>query len=217
MVVQRKDDGTELPLKENKYSKWPLFSQIYTSQNPVGEDGDEEEESDEELLEEEFESELAPPAPLLQFNRPSSPATTQESGSSTCERSELDKALPSVPTAKTFETAASTSSDPASEVQDGNQTIKPKEKRKKKRVAANQTDDILTPLSIPLTICYSLRSAIGDGSARQRNSHALMERRSTRPNGSHLDVSHWSHRGKRSYMEGNTYSNAYSFYFRADS
>ena len=66
--------------------------------------------------------------------------------SSTCERSELDKALPSVPTAKTktFETAASTtSSDPAKDVQDDNgnnpTTIKPKYNRKKKKVVTNQT------------------------------------------------------------------------------
>mmetsp|Transcript_35429 Transcript_35429/g.84601 ORF Transcript_35429/g.84601 Transcript_35429/m.84601 type:complete len:594 (+) Transcript_35429:95-1876(+) len=59
----------------------------------------------------------------------------------------------------------------------------------------------LTPTSIPCTICYSLRTAIGDGSARQRNSHSLMERRVMRPNGSHVDTSYWSHRGKRSYME----------------
>ena len=58
------------------------------------------------------------------------------------------------------------------------------------------------PRSIPLTICYSLRSAIGDGSTRQRNSHTLMEQRPLRPNGCAVDVSYWSHRGKRSYMEG---------------
>lgn len=57
------------------------------------------------------------------------------------------------------------------------------------------------PLSIPRTICYSLRSAIGDGSTRQRNSHSLMDRRPLRPNGCHLDTSYWSHRGKRNYME----------------
>mmetsp|Transcript_12286 Transcript_12286/g.26159 ORF Transcript_12286/g.26159 Transcript_12286/m.26159 type:complete len:730 (+) Transcript_12286:298-2487(+) len=59
----------------------------------------------------------------------------------------------------------------------------------------------IAPRSIPRTICYSLRSAIGDGSARQRNSHSLMERRLLRPNGCHLDTSYWSHRGKRNYME----------------
>lgn len=58
------------------------------------------------------------------------------------------------------------------------------------------------PRSIPLTICYSLRSAIGDGSVRQRNSHTLMDQRPLRPNGCAIDVSYWSHRGKRSYMEG---------------
>lgn len=71
-----------------------------------------------------------------------------------------------------------------------------------KPMTAKKSGDILTPLSIPRTLCYSLRSAIGDGSARQRNSHSLMERRALRPNGSHLDMSHWSQRGKRSYMEG---------------
>ena len=60
----------------------------------------------------------------------------------------------------------------------------------------------ILPRSIPRTICYSLRSAIGDGSARQRNSHTLMEQRPLRPNGCAVDVSYWSHRGKRSYMEG---------------
>lgn len=67
--------------------------------------------------------------------------------------------------------------------------------------AKKEDGDILTPLSIPRTICYSLRSAIGDGSARQRNSRSLMERRILRPNGCHLDCGYWSHRGKRSYME----------------
>ena len=56
-------------------------------------------------------------------------------------------------------------------------------------------------MSIPRTICYSLRSAIGDGSARQRNSHSLMERRPLRPNGCAVDISYWSHRGRRNYME----------------
>jgi hypothetical protein len=60
----------------------------------------------------------------------------------------------------------------------------------------------IAPRSIPRTICYSLRSAIGDGSARQRNSHTLMDQRPLRPNGVSVDVSYWSHRGKRSYMEG---------------
>lgn len=212
-VVQRNEDGSELPV-ENKQSKWPLFSQIYKRQNQIlqeeegGDGSSEEEESDEE-----FESELAPPAPLF-APPPISPITTQESGSSTCERSEKEK-LPSVATAKTasFESISSIDEQypqqktaPSNHIDSAkpSTTEKPKDKRKKKRPkpTTKQTNDILTPLSIPLTICYSLRSAIGDGSARQRNSHALMERRTMRPNGSHIDCSHWSHRGKRSYMEG---------------
>ena len=74
------------------------------------------------------------------------------------------------------------------------QSARPKEKGEAKL-------DII-PRSIPRTICYSLRSAIGDGSVRQRNSHTLMEQRPLRPNGCAVDVSYWSHRGKRSYMEG---------------
>jgi hypothetical protein len=219
--VQRKEDGSELPV-ENKQSKWPLFSQIYKRQNQIlrdeeGGDGS----SDEEDSDEDYESELAPPAPVFEVQMEgtvpalNSPITTQESGISTCERSEKDKKLPSVATAKTasFETAASgdeqlQSQASQKDTKNSAQTIsaeKSKDKRKKRRpklMATKQTNDILTPLSIPLTICYSLRSAIGDGSTRQRNSHALMERRTMRPNGSHLDCSHWSHRGKRSYMEG---------------
>ena len=70
-----------------------------------------------------------------------------------------------------------------------------------KKASLEENRDI-SPHSIPRTICYSLRSAIGDGSARQRNSHSLMERRPLRPNGSAVDLSYWSHRGKRNYMEG---------------
>lgn len=222
-VVRRNEDGSELPLEHTK-TKWPLFSQIYKRQNQLtrGEDGDEE-ESDEDSGEEEYESELAPPAPVFELEmecHDESPSptgvNTQESGISTSERPEKEKVLPSVETAKTssFETfateeeARSPSAPPQCDKEvNGIATIASKDsKRKKRRSKPNanpkQTNDILTPLSIPLTICYSLRSAIGDGSARQRNSHALMERRSLRPNGSHLNCSYWSHRGKRSYMEG---------------
>lgn len=223
--MQRKEDGSEQPV-ENKQSKWPLFSQIYKRQNQIlrdeeGGDGS----SDEEESDEEYESELAPPAPVFEMQMEgnvlalNSTITTQESGISTCERSEKDKKLPSVATAKTasFETAASGDEQlqpqapiPPKKEDKKNAPLtmsaeKSNDKRKKRRpkiMATKQTNDILTPLSIPLTICYSLRSAIGDGSTRQRNSHALMERRAMRPNGSHLDCSHWSHRGKRSYMEG---------------
>ena len=54
-----------------------------------------------------------------------------------------------------------------------------------KKVSDEEREE-LVPLSIPRTICYSLRSAIGDGSTRQRNSHSLMDRRPLRPNGCHL-------------------------------
>mmetsp|Transcript_13600 Transcript_13600/g.29449 ORF Transcript_13600/g.29449 Transcript_13600/m.29449 type:complete len:778 (-) Transcript_13600:128-2461(-) len=77
----------------------------------------------------------------------------------------------------------------------------PKSSREKKKISFDEDYEDVIPRSIPKTICYSLRSAIGDGSARQRNSHSLMERRPLRPNGSHLDTSYWSHRGKRNYME----------------
>jgi hypothetical protein len=62
--------------------------------------------------------------------------------------------------------------------------------------------EIVVPRSIPPTIQYSLRTAVGDGSVRQRNNHSLMERRPLRPNGCAVDVSYWSHCGKRHYMEG---------------
>ena len=75
-------------------------------------------------------------------------------------------------------------------------------RRKKKKVSADDTLRHVVPRSIPPTINYSLRSAIGDGSVRQRNNHSLMERRPLRPNGCAVDVSYWSHRGKRHYMEG---------------
>ena len=73
-------------------------------------------------------------------------------------------------------------------------------KRKNKRSSPDSSLDVV-PLSIPATIKYSLRSAIGDGTVRQKNSHTLMDQRQLRPNGCAVDVSYWSHRGKRAYME----------------
>jgi hypothetical protein len=136
-----------------------------------------------------MESELAPPAPVEECR--------QTSGISTCER---EFQLVGVGTAKTSSFDSGEELCPLSMTKSESLNNPSVKKAKKKLI--KQTHDILTPLSIPLTICYSLRSSIGDGSTRQRNSHALMERRSLRPNGTHLDVSHWSHRGKRSYMEG---------------
>jgi serine/threonine protein phosphatase PrpC len=82
-------------------------------------------------------------------------------------------------------------------------TTAPTPRRHSKRNATRSSADSLdvVPRSIPATIKYSLRSAIGDGTVRQKNSHNLMDQRLLRPNGCAVDVSYWSHRGKRSYME----------------
>eukprot|EP00804_Cyclotella_cryptica_P017009 CCRYP_003261-RA/>CCRYP_003261-RA protein AED:0.32 eAED:0.32 QI:0/0.83/0.71/1/1/0.85/7/661/583 len=287
-VVQRREDGSELPVESNVSSKWPIFNQIYKRQNQLlkkgeaGEDGkgvssDDEDDDDSDFSTDSPQKDvvsdpvLAPPAPRFDLlsldtdvlnetladqsspenNCRSSPVSTQESGISTCERSEecngrSARVIAPVKTRSSESSAssrayivpsytettcsvstssfeypiqASTHSDYTAEKSNDSQIIQSLEKSKddntgsakgkgplkkskhSKPTVTKRTGDILTPLSIPLTICYSLRSAIGDGSARQRNSHSLMERRSLRPNGSHLDISHWSHRGKRSYME----------------
>jgi hypothetical protein len=110
----------------------------------------------------------------------------QESGIPTAE-SPKKTSSPIMPTISLVQPTSTIESKPP-------QSARPKEKGEAKL-------DII-PRSIPRTICYSLRSAIGDGSVRQRNSHTLMEQRPLRPNGCAIDVSYWSHRGKRSYMEG---------------
>ena len=48
---------------------------------------------------------------------------------------------------------------------------------------------------------YSLRTSIGDGAKTQPNGPSVMERRELRPNGCHLNVSHWSEENMRRYME----------------
>jgi len=88
----------------------------------------------------------------------------------------------------------------------------PRKSREKKKTTFEEGNEDVIPRSIPKTICYSLRSAIGDGSERQRNSHSLMERRPLRPNGGHIDTSYWSHRGRRNYMEG-TFGSIYKIFF----
>lgn len=60
------------------------------------------------------------------------------------------------------------------------------------------------PASLPPTLArvrYSLRSSITDGSEKQPSGPSIMERRELRPNGIHLNVSHWSDEGGRPYME----------------
>ena len=48
---------------------------------------------------------------------------------------------------------------------------------------------------------YSLRTSIGDGSAKQPTGPTVMERRPLRPNNIHINVSVWSDTGARNYME----------------
>jgi hypothetical protein len=70
----------------------------------------------------------------------------------------------------------------------------------------SEAEDVLnqTPVSLPpdtARLRYSLRSAIGDGSAKQPTGPSVMDRRELRPNGVELNVSHWSDTGSRAYME----------------
>lgn len=70
----------------------------------------------------------------------------------------------------------------------------------------SESEDILnqTPASLPpdtSRVRYSLRSAIGDGAAKQPTGPSVMDRRDLRPNGVALNVSHWSDSGSRAYME----------------
>lgn len=136
----------------------------------------------------------------------SHPETTQqESGIPTSEAPKaLPQAKPEFPTQKltSTEMASSKPEQPLAKPH------RPPSQKKKTSFKEEEGKDIV-PLSIPRTISYSLRSAIGDGSARQRNSHSLMERRPLRPNGCSVDVSYWSHRGKRNYMEGEWCLKAY--------
>lgn len=48
---------------------------------------------------------------------------------------------------------------------------------------------------------YSLRTSIGDGSAKQPTGPTVFERRELRPNNVQVNVSHWSDTGARPYME----------------
>ncbi|KAL3779133.1 hypothetical protein ACHAW5_006933 [Stephanodiscus triporus] len=65
-------------------------------------------------------------------------------------------------------------------------------RRQKKKVSADDLhlQPVVVPRSIPPTIQYSLRTAVGDGSVRQRNSHSLMDRRPLRPNGYRFVIEH---------------------------
>lgn len=137
----------------------------------------------------------------------SHPVTGQESGIPT---SETPKAKPvtspaAPPSATQQDASGSPQTFPTQKLSQPspakNKSKERKSKSSRRKKKPDEDDRYITPTSIPPTICYSLRSAIGDGSARQRNNHSLMERRPLRPNGCSVDVSYWSHRGKRNYME----------------
>jgi len=68
----------------------------------------------------------------------------------------------------------------------------------------SEVDDVLaqTPPSLPSSrVRYSLRTVISDGSTAQPIALSSMEQRALRPNGISLNVSHWSDKGARPYME----------------
>jgi len=128
--------------------------------------------------------------------------TVQESGIPTSEAPKLPIAQRNVAEKDASEKTPTYPIQQVARPPPGNASAKPKRSsRQKKKVSSGKEQKDITPVSIPRTICYSLRSAIGDGSTRQRNSHSLMERRPLRPNGCAVDVSYWSHRGRRNYME----------------
>lgn len=70
---------------------------------------------------------------------------------------------------------------------------------------SSELEDVLNqaPRSLPSNhvVRYSLRTSIGDGSAKQPTGPSVMERRELRPNGVQVNVSHWSDMGARPYME----------------
>lgn len=70
---------------------------------------------------------------------------------------------------------------------------------------SSELEDVLnqTPRSLPSNhvVRYSLRTSIGDGSAKQPTGASLMDRRELRPNNVQINVSHWSATGARPYME----------------
>jgi hypothetical protein len=208
-VLEKRGDGKEKPLESKRLT---LFDRIYTRQNEVRKNGDDDyasDDSDEDMS--------GPPdiigeeiicSDLVDDDGPG--AAIQESGEATAEgQSILNEAPPSPPQYPTQELNKTLPAVTTEQQQQQQEVIDPtplrsqhKKKNKKKRRPPNTDAKEPVPLSIPRTISYALRSAISDGSKRERNSHSLMERRAFRPNGSHIDASYWSHRGRRAYMEG---------------
>jgi hypothetical protein len=131
--------------------------------------------------------------------------TVQESGTTTFEAPKAHQTGDASESKQLFPNQKDTTSSPSTSDLNGvaaSGTPSRRSRRQKKKVSADDFQLVVVPRSIPPTIQYSLRTAVGDGSVRQRNSHSLMDRRPLRPNGCAFDVSYWSHRGKRHYMEG---------------
>ena len=129
--------------------------------------------------------------------------TTQQSGIPTSEQPKAPQLKDNFPAQSLTDTSITDTTSESSKPEQSPEKPSSHSTRQKKKKTSFQEEERkdIEPRSIPRTISYSLRSAIGDGSARQRNSHSLMERRPLRPNGCSVNVSYWSHRGKRNYME----------------
>ena len=209
-VFEKRGDGSEIPLQSK--SKLPtIFDRIYRRQNTVDDNyaSDESEEDasapSEIICEEVICSELVDDTSTLFLDNTNTTnkdneATAGEGQNTPTEEQTSSKVQ--YPTQQLTQTL-SESVVAIDEQKQGVNTKPSRSQQKKKRT--KKTAKLLlapVPVSIPRTISYSLRSAISDGSRRERNSHTLMERRALRVNGSHIDSSYWSHRGKRAYMEG---------------
>lgn len=208
-VFERRADGSELPVQSK--SKLPtLFDRIYKRQNTIDDNyaSDESEEdtsapSEIIICEEIICSELVEPSELF-VDDTAANKYTQESGEATSEghktlNEEQSSSKAQYPTQQLNQTLPTVATE---QHQQGINAKPSQSQHKKKRTPKTARLLAPVPVSIPRTISYSLRSAISDGSKRERNSHSLMERRAFNPNGSHIDTSYWSHRGKRAYMEG---------------
>eukprot|EP00573_Skeletonema_grethae_P004498 CAMPEP_0201696904 /NCGR_PEP_ID=MMETSP0578-20130828/8392_1 /ASSEMBLY_ACC=CAM_ASM_000663 /TAXON_ID=267565 /ORGANISM="Skeletonema grethea, Strain CCMP 1804" /LENGTH=554 /DNA_ID=CAMNT_0048182939 /DNA_START=123 /DNA_END=1787 /DNA_ORIENTATION=+ len=209
-VFERRGDGSEVPVQTK--SKLPsIFDRIYNRQNTIDDNyaSDESEEDTsappEIICEEIICSELVDDPSTLFVDKTPAKKDTQESIDVSCGEKQIPAVERSLSKVKyPSQQLTQTLLEPATATEDKEQGINAKPSRskpKKKRIKKTAKLLAPVPVSIPRTISYSLRSAISDGSKRERNSHSLMERRAFRVNGSHIDTSYWSHRGKRAYME----------------
>jgi len=206
-VVEGEEVEYEQPTEDRKESaQHKVFGRIKKFVTRSSSDVQDEESKTEHFKEEVEEDKESPTTEEsldipLETETENDTVTTQESGIPTSEAPKAQpQARPDFPIQKlTQSTADTTSSDG---LQQSPLAKPPRPPRQKKKISFREDEKAdIEPISIPRTISYSLRSAIGDGSTRQRNSHSLMERRPLRPNGCSVDVSYWSHKGKRNYME----------------